>query len=112
MAGSDQSQNNEADSNNGSPGNGRNGKHMQVETPNDSTVERSLEDFIARANAAFVDGLDLAEEPVKAEPVKVEPPKPEPVKVEPPRPEPVRVEATPIPVAPAAPMVVAPPAPI
>ena len=55
--------------------NGKNGKHMNVETPaGENSVERSLEDFIARANSTFTDaedGWDLSEEKVAPAPEPV-----------------------------------------
>src|SRR6266540_2401152 len=73
MAGSDGEKNSDGkQSGRGNGANGKNGKHMNVETPGgENSVERSLEDFIARANSTFVDGedgWDLSEEK-KPEPV-------------------------------------------
>lgn len=64
--------------------NGRNGKHlMEAVARSENSVEKSLEEFIARANSTFLDadGWDLTPEPAP------EPPKPAP------EPEPVAVPA-------------------
>ncbi len=54
--------------------NGRNGKHLMVEAAaprGDNSVEKSLEEFIARANSTFLDadGWDLTPEPAPEPPV-------------------------------------------